>query len=328
MADDIDLQAARSREKDLARRDLKNAHLEGLDLTNVDLTGAHIEQANFSGANLSGATLNKAHTMNADMSHANLSGVVANSTVLFGVNLSGADLRHAKLVSSHFSRVKLHGADLRNANFRNARLNDGTDFTDCVVDDTTIFDGAHILRPLSRQPAFRFYEVERGILVRRPDGPRLLEALPPRAATSSQDGRIGEIERRISELLAALAPLTPSDAGSGETAAGMGHNNPPEPTPLERQEFEGLRTTLAALAVEIHRDDIRSADILDETETLERASAKIADWVGRKVDLAADECAKQLGKSLADARVWMAGWLVVSGKLAALVELLVSIAPN
>lgn len=326
MADEIDFEAARSGDKDLARRDLRGAHLEKADLSGVDLTGAHLKRAHLNGADLSGSTLKGAHLMEANMNGANLAGITAPSTVFFAVSLVGADLRGSNLSECHLSQSNLNSADLRGANLRETSLNEGTDFTDAIVDETTIFDGAHILRPMASQNAFRFYDVERGMLVRRKDGPRP-DIASSKSAPPIKDNARDEVTKRIRELLDALAPLKLSEEFNS-LSPGRGHNNPPEPTPLEHTEFEDLTTTLSTLTVELHQNDIRPEVISDGAEKVDRASSKIAAWVARKADLAADECAKQLGKSLADARVWMATWLMISGKLTALVELLVGFAPH
>ena len=63
----------------------------------------------------------------------------------------------------------MDGADLVGADFRHTVINEGCSFNNAVVDATTRFDGAKIFRPLARQDAFRFYRVERGVLVRRED---------------------------------------------------------------------------------------------------------------------------------------------------------------
>ncbi|NKK62688.1 hypothetical protein GFL88_03905 [Rhizobium leguminosarum bv. viciae] len=320
MADEADLEAAKYGEKDLARRDLRDAHLEESDLRDVDLTGAHIERISLIGANLAGAILKESHTSGANMNGANLSGVQASASVFFNVNLTDADLKGINLSRSHLSRSNLLRADLRGADFRAARLNEGTDFTDAIVDETTKFDGAYILRPLSRQDAFRYYDVDRGVLVRRKHGPRPFQAELPQ---QKQYNVGGEVDKRIKELLDALAPLAPSE--TVELPIGVGHNNPPELTPLERPEFDELCTTLSTLAVELREEDVRNEIISAGAGKIDRTSSKIAAWVARKADMAADECAKQFGKSLADARIWMAGWLIISGKLAALAELLVGL---
>jgi hypothetical protein len=324
MADDLDLEAAKAGEKDLARRDLRYAMLEQFDLQGVDLTGAHVEHARFVGANLVASTLEKANLMNADMSGANLSKIVAPSTVFFQVNLEAAILNGANVSRSHFTGAKLKGADLRNADFRRAHLNDGTDFTDCIVDETTLFDGAQIIRPMARLPAFRFYEVDRGILVRLKDGPKEAEGM---AAPAPRDPTRDDVAKRIADLLESLAPMQLPDEAS-HIPAGMGHNNPPEPTPLDFGTREDLTVALTALAVELQQDELKTETVSVGAEKVERAAYKIASWVARKADLAADECVKQLGKTLADGRVWIGAWMVISGKLAALAEVLVALIPH
>ncbi len=319
MADEVDVEAAKGGNKDLVRRDLRNANLVDMDLSGRDLTGAHLEHANLQGAILKGATLSGAHLMKANLTDADLSSVIAPSTVFYSTVLAGAKMNGASLSASHFTKTDFRGADLRGANFRSARIQDGCDFTNCIIDETTVFDGAHILRPLARDPAFRFYEVERGVLVRKHQE----SGLSGRVSTQDEQPTQHhvELEKLVTDILEALAPLKPVQADV-PVVAGMGHNNPPEPTPLERLEYDELSASLSEMVVELRQGDVRSDTIVKVTERSTRASEKIVAWVARKADLAADECFKQFGKSLADWRFLTAGWLMVSGKLAGLLDAL------
>jgi uncharacterized protein YjbI with pentapeptide repeats len=167
MADSDDLEELLRGNTDMARRDLRGANLSGLDLSGRDFTAAHLEKVLAEKANFSEAKLSGLHSRGMAAPAANFNGVVAEGTVFFGMNLRGTSFRDAKLAASHFSGTNFDGADLVGADFRRAVINEGCNFENAIVDSTTRFEGAAIFRPLARQDAFRFYRVERGVLVRR-----------------------------------------------------------------------------------------------------------------------------------------------------------------
>ncbi|HVI32667.1 MAG TPA: pentapeptide repeat-containing protein [Phenylobacterium sp.] len=140
--------------------------MSNLDLRGRDFSGAHLEEANASRSNFAECSFVSANTRGFIAEGADFSEISAPSTVFFGVNFRGASLRGARLARSSFTRANLSNTDLIGADFSNAVLNEGTTFEGAEIDESTKFDGAKIFRPLARQPAFRFYRVERGVLVR------------------------------------------------------------------------------------------------------------------------------------------------------------------
>ena len=264
-----------------------------------------------------------------NMEGADLTNATAEAGVFVNVNFKNAKLSGAVFDRSGFGETSFAGADLRNTSFRDASIGEGTNFEGALVDESTIFDGVHIFRPIARQATFRFYEVVRGVLVRRKDaGPQdgVKSSVSQVASKPVPAGREGPI-KQIDELLNALAPLEPAYVDL-PTSGGIGHNNPPEITPIDRTEFQELTSILEDLKIELHNDDLRLGVINDGVERAERISSKIASWVARKADLASDEFAKQFGKSLADGRVWVAGWLAISGQLSGLIEVLGNLVPS
>lgn len=462
MADEEDLRALRQGEVDMARRDFRDAELAGLDLSGRDFEGAHLERANARNANFSGANLTNAQLMNLKAEGAQFVGAVATSTSFFGLNLEGADLTKANFSRSHFSQVNFTGAKLLGADFRNAVINEGTTFENCETDESTLFDGATVFRPTARQSAFRYYTVERGKLVRKPDVKDVhLETLgkqPPHFPAASgeamfdysnhnghaffgerdwlfetawsrsgsdnikllndppsvkgvaiareaqsihevteamvdaldftsrirspREGQVAVVENTNGYLIAFEVVRVLSEGhGDGQdrvtlrysiltdrsrdfsktsldknelaskrrdaiqqidslkeafermlpekkpdaTHGGMGHNNPPEETPLEYEEHQEAIDALNEIRTEIGKDR-PSAAVLDETSgTLKRISSQVASWVARKADMFADEFAKQAGKSLAEAKFLVGGWLVISGQLDKLIATIVSL---
>jgi len=111
------------------RRRLPNVEV---DLARADLEDERLIGINFHSVNLKRATLRGANLSQADLTWANL--IYAN---LSEASLMGADLRDAYLIDTD-----LHRADLSNANFQRAQLTEvnlssavvkGTDFTNALV---------------------------------------------------------------------------------------------------------------------------------------------------------------------------------------------------
>lgn len=168
MSDDADMLALKSGSLDMVKRDFRSGDLSGMDLPGRDFSESHLEKANFSRSNLEGCNFHQSHTSGLILEFASLKDAKMQQTSVFAVKFRGADLRGGSFIQSHFSRSDLTDADLRGADFRWAVFNEGTTFEGCIVDETTLFDGASIFRPLARQNAFRFYDVDRGKLIRRP----------------------------------------------------------------------------------------------------------------------------------------------------------------
>lgn len=199
MADEVDLTQLQNGNPDMARRDLRGADLSGLDLSGRDFTEAHLEQASARGANFAGAILTGLQTRGMSAPQANFSGVTAQSTVFFGMELREASFRGAKLGRSHFTQTSFKGADLVGADFQKAVINEGCDFTDALVDATTRFDGARVFHPLSRQRAFDFYRVERGVLVRREDAEFVEPPTGPAVSTQAAAPSVSEVPPKYPE---------------------------------------------------------------------------------------------------------------------------------
>ncbi len=380
MADEEDMHDLLQGERDMARRDFRQAELSQLDLSERDFSGAHLEHARLDGANLSKSILSQSKLAGANAEGANLTSARAEGTNFFNVNLRHADLKNVNFSHSHFTRTDFTGADLRGANFGNAHFLEGSTFDDCETDETTLFEGVSIFRPLSRLPAFRFYEVQRGQLIRKrniaevknsttnamPSGEVSapsnlpvfdLDLVADAPVTSDDWGAIGghginEIEINgggfgvetfgrgtygsksdaaedssflradivrqadtISDILGKM--LTADDAASRHGK--IGHNQPPEATPFESSDYNQAIAALDSIREEAKVEQPSLTIISEARSALSSAAIKIASWVAKKLDLGVDEFAKQAGKTLGDAKVWIAGWYALSGHVDGLI---------
>lgn len=151
MADTQDLERLRSGELDLSNCDFIDADISGEQLPGRNFKGALLTGLKAEGANLANGVLPT------DIPH------------LDEANFIRADLRGASFRQAHIRKVNFTGADLRGANFERSFIDEFTKFDDAVVDETTNFIAASMMRKTSRYPAFRFYELADGKLKRKPE---------------------------------------------------------------------------------------------------------------------------------------------------------------
>lgn len=140
--------------------------------------------------------------------------------------------------------------------------------------------------------------------------------LPDDQPTSAMD-----VARLAAEIEAELRRLRPINVGSTPTHGGMGHNNPPEPTPLALEEHDRAIEAVQRIAREAAAIAPDRSAVTQAANTLRSAAVSVAEWVGRKCNLAAEEFAKQVGKSLAAGLALSGGWLILSGKIDALLAI-------
>lgn|GEM_PF-1785113 len=323
MADAEDLEALIKGENDLAERDLREADLSGMNLRGRDLSGAHLQKANLRSADLSEANLNGASIAFLQAQGANLTGAKIAQTAIVGVDFTRANFQSADLSRSHFAGVCLDEADLRGADFRNSFLKEGTTFTDAISDESTLFDGATIFRPLARLGAFRFYKVERGKLVRLPPETQIPsqtspQILPETLNSQSILGAIAKAEQAIREAAAANPPAFPETPG-------IGHNQPPADAALKPEEVADALRALRVIRVEIGKPEPDVEQLRDSQQRLRTHEETISQWAVGKADIFAEAFAKSLGKEAAKAHFWVGIWLVASGYLNQLAELLLAI---
>lgn len=317
MADDDDLRELHSGNFDLVNRDFRSANLSGMNLPGRDFSEAHLEKVDFTKANLSSCDFQRSKTSGMNAEGANLSKVNAEQTVIFAANLKNTDLRESSFARAHFTRADLTGADLRGADLKNAVFKEGTTFESSVVDEKTMFDGASIFHPLSLQNAFRFYRVERGILVRRTQ-----DQLSDSGVQVSDDAIRIEIENNIDRVLNSLNDLAGSTVETDSSSPGIGHNNPPTETPINREELDELAINLREVQAEISKQESDRKIIEKVAEFLHGSVKKILDWSWRKIELATDEFAKEIGKKAASVALAVSAWLALSSSIGNLSGLL------
>ena len=303
MADPEDLAALMRGEQDLVQRDLRGANLAGASLESRDLRGAYLQKADFSSANLSGARFSGAHLAHASFELATLHRADLSSTAISFARFNGANLTEANFARSHFSKSDLSNADLRGANFAKSVINEGTSFKDAVSNDRTMFDGATIFRPLAREHAFRFYRVERGVLVR-------IDAVEETNMSPLE----GSLLQMIGDAEAALRAASVATPPTSSESPGIGHNQPPPEAALTEEEVQTAFTTLRTLRVEVQSDQPDRKVIAEGRSRLEEWAAAIGIWVAGKAEMFTEEFAKTLGQEAAKARTWFGLWLVVSGQ--------------
>lgn len=132
-----------------------------------------------------------------------------------------------------------------------------------------------------------------------------------------------EIVRMARDTEAELRRLQPSDASPPSAHASIGHNNPPEPTPLTAVECDEAILVLQEVRQDVSREGAERTALTRHVNHLRNVVSKIVRWAARKCDLAADAFAQQAGKTLADGKYLIAAWVALSGRLDQLVTVLV-----
>lgn len=319
MADEIDLGALRAGEKDLVNADFREANLDGLNLSHRDFSGAKFQKATLRNANLRRSIMVGASFTRTDFTNANLDGCTIASTGFVRAILRDAILVNANFSRSIFNGTILAGADLRGADFSNARLVDDNDLTDAIVDEGTRFDGAHILRPMIKNPVFRFYRLERGRLIRKSD-----EEVLQSAGGAMDDMRRTEIQGLISSARQTLAAIV-SEQSAAPQIEMMGHNNPPPEAAMTVEELVELDSALEEISTEVESEHPDSGKVDAAKSSLIRFGKVIADWAGKCGGWFFEEFAKEAGRNAAKPQYIAFMYLTLSGQLGHLLELIVGL---
>jgi uncharacterized protein YjbI with pentapeptide repeats len=316
MADEIDLQAALSGDNDLAQRDLKNADFSGKNFSNRNFDGAYLSSANFSNATLTNSTFHQANTLGLIAVGADANNMKANRTVFFNCNFQDSDFSDSDFSSSHFQRTEFSRSKLRGVNFRNCKFNEGNLFEGATSDETTMFDGATILRSLARDPVFRFYSVERGKLVRLPPESVVSETVEPSSPSPS------DVVNAIESAKTALLRAASFEFSNTPQSPGIGHNGPPVDLALVAEEVTETIGALGELKQQFTDTNPQAGEVQKALITVAQTQSKIASWAAKKLDIFSDEFVKSVGQELGKTKTWVALWLLVSGQMAMLLELI------
>lgn len=219
------------------------------------------------------------------------------------VNLRSANFQNADLSRSHFRKCDFSNANLLGTDFRNAHFDEDTKFDGAITDETTLFDGARIFRATARQPAFRYYKVEKGELVRLPAQP---EPAPLPSSTSTTTAVAHTFDQSAVDLIDEIGE-TLKRLRSEQRYGEMGHNGPPVSLPLDTDAHRELIQALDAVRTQAANNLPDMAIVQPALSSIQMAAGRIASWVAEKASLASDEFAKQLGKTLADGKLWLGG---------------------
>lgn len=322
MSDALDVAELRAGNRDMIRRDLRGENFSGSNFTDVDFSKSHLENCNFDNANLKNGVFSGVHSLFLSAVRANLSSATAISTAFSSVNFTECDLRKSNFSRSHFAKVNFSGADFRGADFRFAVFNDGCNFDRSISDDNTLFDGASILRSLARSEVFRFYKVERGVLVRVDQIDNSLKAEGV-SHLNLVGQEISVLTQRLDDVLVLISEIKLKFSEFDHTP-GIGHNNPPSISPLSENELSDISENISAIKNEISRKE-SSIELIESKNTkLKEFSSKIIRWMTDKFELAINEFAKEFGKRAADWKIYIGSYVILSGKID---EILGSIGP-
>lgn len=140
--------------------------------------------------------------------------------------------------------------------------------------------------------------------------------------TDEDAAQRAEIVRMARDTEAELRRLQPGNASPPSAHGGIGHNNPPEPTPLTAVECDEAILVLQEVRQDVSREGADRTVLTSHVLHLRNVASKIVRWAARKCDLAADAFAQQMGKTLAEGKFLIAAWVALSGRLDHLVAVL------
>lgn len=113
------------------------------------------------------------------------------------------------------------------------------------------------------------------------------------------------------ELLASLAELQSRISALEGRHGGMGHNHPPDESPLSPDDLAGATRDLQALRVEVASPSVDRAVVEASARRLRETGFKVAAWLAGKMDKMTDEAFKSLGKAIGvGLPTVVAGWLL------------------
>nr|WP_321444590.1 pentapeptide repeat-containing protein [uncultured Cohaesibacter sp.] len=145
--------------------------------------------------------------------------------------------------------------------------------------------------------------------------------------THDQDQQISEVLSLVKSAEDRLVSLRSEIDPIASQHGGIGHNNPPASTPLGVSEFEETMNSLKTIRREVSEDKA-DLEVLERSKnSLAEISNRIVTWIGGKFNLAVDEFAKQIGKTLGDTKFYAAAWLALSGALDQLVGAIGALLP-
>ncbi|MEL6919792.1 MAG: pentapeptide repeat-containing protein, partial [Pseudomonadota bacterium] len=145
--------------------------------------------------------------------------------------------------------------------------------------------------------------------------------------TDDKKIQLAEIENLVNIAENSLRSLRLNIVPNELKYGGIGHNNPPEPTPLTTEEFDEAINALQLIRRETAQTEPNTKELARSKDVISAVAKKIVSWVSKKCDIAAEAFAKQVGKTIGDAKFLAAAWLAASGRLDQLLAALIAYIP-
>ncbi|WP_174278885.1 pentapeptide repeat-containing protein [Sphingomonas bacterium] len=308
MADEEDVSALMRGERDLYARDFRNADLTAMSLSDRDFGKCSLQKADLSRADLSRSNFNRSNLFMVRAEGAILREAVCENVIFQNCNFSRSDCSGTRFFRSHFVDARFDGAILLGADFSECVFGDGiSSFDGAIIDRSTIFDRATGSRAQARQSIFAYYEFERGEFKRREDEPNTLNGVE----TAPVLAAVLDTRKAFIEATRVAKPAI------GEIA-GIGHNYPPEP--LSSEETANLKSVLGEVEISLRNRDLDKSTKL--SVTISEYARQIGLWAAAKAEVFVNEFAKGLGKEASTLKFWIGLWLVLSGQLTHLANLI------
>jgi hypothetical protein len=150
--------------------------------------------------------------------------------------------------------------------------------------------------------------------------------LPPESAISeavepsSLDPR--DIVNTIESAKTALSRAANFELSDTPRSPGIGHNRPPADLALGAEEVAETIGALDELKRQFTSANLQAGEVQKELKKVEQSQSKIVSWAAKKLDIFSDEFVKSAGQELGKTKTWVSLWLLVSGQLTMLLELI------
>ena len=213
-----------------------------------------------------------------------------------------------------YGRCNFTKANLIGADFSKARFKEGCIFHGAQADETTRFDGAQALRPYLKQDVFRFYRIERGVLVRK-DAQDVVERVE--VANLNAMAALDEGIRLISAL--------PEPKNLDGNAPSIGHNCPPVEFELTAEEKEEAINCFSEARETLNAGENDPSKVKMAIAKAAALSSKALTWIGGHADTAVGEYAREFGKTLGGKTAAVISVAYFSGAMNEILELLAAV---
>lgn len=320
MADEADLAALRSGEKDMVRRDFRDAKFIDEDFSNCNFSYSLLSKGEFVRIKFKDAILNHIQAQSAKFIDCDFTGAfMVGPGTMTNVDFSGSKFVASRFNNCVFYGVNFWGVDFTDADFSESHFEVGCQFEAASSGVTTKFDHVAIRRSLASADVFRYYKVENGVLIRKNE-----ELINISQSTNKDHSLMKIIQNEVMEIKSTIDRLSKLQHKLAEYG-NVGHNSMAFGIDIIDVSFDDLIKNVNIIDEESKKEGHQDGEkIKSSIDVIQNDSSKIWDWIRSKIDKFADSLFAEMGKTAADWKTYVGLWACLSGKLDSLVNVAVN----